>query len=140
MDLATLIALYPVARELIEKGPEVRRWIERKAGRDDPNLLLQLQLLQVTSEIKATASEIKAATSEIKMGIGDIKESMGEIKTGINDVKEGIFELRGYTLTTALMSAMLSNPNLTDAQIKENFIRSAELARDIITTIRKITP
>jgi len=105
MDLATLTALYPVARDVLNRAPQVKAWIERKAKKEDPMFLMQLQLLE---------------------SVGDLKTSMGE--------------LRGYILTTAIMSAMLSNPSLTGEQIKEKFIKSVEVAGDIQRTIKQIAP
>lgn len=112
MDLTTLTALYPVVRDVLNRAPQVKGWIEKKARREDPLFLLQLQLL----------------------------ESMGELRSGISDLKSGVGDLRGYVLTTAIMSAMLSNPNLTEAQVKEKFVKSVEVAGDILKTIKQITP
>ncbi len=43
-------------------------------------------------------------------------------------------------MTTAIMSAMLSNPALTGEQIREKFIKSVEVSEDILKTIKQITP
>lgn len=98
MDLATLIALYPIVKEVVNKVPQVRKWLEEKAKQEDPNLFMQLQLMQTVSN------------------------------------------LRTYMLTTTIMGAMLSNPSLEEDQIKERFIKSGEVARDILGTISDIAP
>lgn len=98
MDIATLMALYPVVKDVVNRAPQLRSWIEKKAKEEDPTLFMQLQLM------------------------------------------EAVTQLRTYTLTTAIMSAMLANPELEEEQIKERFIRSVEVARDIQATISGISP
>lgn len=98
MDLAALTALYPVVRDVLGRAPQIKGWMEKKARKEDPLFLMQLQLL----------------------------ESVGD--------------LRSYILTTAIMSAMLSNSDLTEEQIKGKFIKSVEVAEDILKTIKRITP
>lgn len=105
MDLGTLAALFPVATQIIERAPHTRSWMEKKAKKEDPAFLLQLQVL----------------------------ETIGELRSSIS-------ELRSYTLSTAIMSAKLSNPNLTNEQVKQQFLSSAELAKDINATIKHISP
>lgn len=98
MDLVTLLTLYPVATDVVTRVPQVKKWIEKKAKKEDPVLFMQLQMLETVSE------------------------------------------LRTYMLTTAIMSAMLSNPLWTGEQIKERFLKSGEVARDILITVRDIAP
>jgi hypothetical protein len=90
--------MYPVVRDLLNRAPQIQNWIEKKAKKEDPIFLMQLQLL----------------------------ESVGD--------------LRSYILTTAIMSAMLSNPALTETQIKEKFLKSVEVAGDVLKSIKQITP
>ena len=113
MDLITLTALYPVAKELVERStPQVRKWLEKKAKQEDPFLFLHLHLM----------------------------ESMQELRDGIRELRDGIHGLRSYILTTSIMSAMLSNPNLTEDEIREEFIKSVEVAKNISNAIKGIAP
>jgi len=126
MDLATLTALYPVVRDLLNRAPQIKKWIESKAKKEDPIFFMQLQLLESMNELRG--------------GITDLKSSVGDLRSGTTDLKSSVNDLRGYVLTTAIMSAMLSNPNLAEGQIKEKFIKSVEVAGDILKTIKQITP
>ena len=51
MDLVTLASLYPIVNEIIKRAPQVKEWLERRARKDDPSLLLQLQLLESVSAL-----------------------------------------------------------------------------------------
>lgn len=119
MDLATLIALYPIAGELLRRAPQLQKWIERKARKEDPAFLLQLQSLEAITELK---------------------DGVSQLKDGVSQMKDGVSHLRSYTLNTAIMSAMLSNPDLSPEEIKAKFVTSAEVARDILETIEGIAP
>ena len=94
MDLATLIALYPIAGELLRRAPQLQKWMERKARKEDPAFLLQLQSLEAITELK---------------------DGVSQLKDGVSQMKDGVSHLRSYTLNTAIMSAMLSNPDLSPA-------------------------
>ena len=126
MDIATLSALYPVASDLLRRTPQLRKWMENKAKKEDPTFLLQLQSLETISELKGTISELK--------------DGISELKEGIFELRKGMSQLRAYTLDTAIMGAMLSNPELTPGEVKAKFITSAEVAQDIIGTIGDIAP
>ena len=131
MDLVTLTALYPLVRELIEKAPQVREWLEKKAKKEDPSLFLQLQLMESLRELRNYMGE----------SIRELRDYTGESIRELRDYTgESIRELRDYTLTASIMSAMLSNPGLSEDEIKEKFIKSAEVAKGIAETIRGITP
>lgn len=67
-----------------------------------------MQLLQTSNDIREAVKEVKGGVAEVKDGIGDLKD--------------GIVELRSYTLTAAILSAKLSNPDLRDDQITDNLI------------------
>jgi len=145
MDLAALTALYPIVRDLLNRSPQIQKWVEKKARREDPIFLMQLQLLEGMSDLKSELrSGIGDLKSELRSGIGDLKSGIDDLKSGIGDLKSelrsGISDLRGYILTTAIMSAMLSNPALTGEQIREKFIKSVEVSEDILKTIKQITP
>lgn len=58
----------------------------------------------------------------------------------ISSLGQAIGDLRSYTLTTAIMSAMLSNPKLKPEDIKAKFIMSGEVAKDILSTIKQVAP
>lgn len=133
MDLATLAALYPVAADMLRRTPQLQKWMQSKAKKEDPAFFLQLQSLETISELKGTVSGLKD-------GISELKEGISELKDGISELKEGFSQLRAYTLNTAIMSAMLSNPDLTPNEIKAKFITSAEVAKDIMGTIEGIAP
>ena len=153
MDLTTLMALYPLATEVLGKAPQVRQWMERKARREEPAFLLQMQVLEAIGELKQSTAdsvgELRKSTTE---SVRELRESTREWVEGLRESTrewveglrksnaESIGELRAYTLTTAIMTAMLSNPELTPQQLKEKFIASGDLARDIISTVRHITP
>ena len=119
MDLTTLTALYPVAADMLRRTPQLQKWLENRAKKEDPAFFLQLQSLETIYELKETVSGLKE---------------------GISELKDGISQLRAYTLNTAIMSAMLSNPDLTPNEIKAKFITSAEVAKDILETIEGIAP
>lgn len=126
MDLTTLTALYPVAADMLRRTPQLQKWLENRAKKEDPAFFLQLQSLETISELKETVS--------------GLKEGISGLKDGISDLKEGFSQLRAYTLNTAIMSAMLSNPELTPNEIKAKFMTSAEVAKDILGTIEGIAP
>ncbi len=161
MDLTTLTALYPVAADMLRRTPQLQKWLENKAKKEDPVFFLQLQSLETISELKETVSGLKEGILELKEGISGLKEGIAEVKEGISglkegtselkegisglkegtsELKEGFSQLRAYTLNTAIMSAMLSNPDLTPNEIKAKFITSAEVAKDILGTIEGIAP
>ena len=161
MDLATLVALYPVAADMLQRTPQLQKWMENKAKKEDPSFFLQLQSLETISELKGTIFELKEGISELKGGItelkggisalkegiselkggvSELKDGISELKGGISGLKEGFYQLRAYTLNTAIMSAMLSNPDLTPTEIKAKFITSAEVSKDILGTIEGIAP
>lgn len=98
MDLATLIAMYPIAKELINKTPRVREWIEKKAKEEDPALFLQLQ-------------------------------SVEEIRS-----------LKAYALNTSIISAVLSDPDLSEDQIRDRILKGAKIAKSIADELKTVSP
>lgn len=52
MDMATLTTFYPVVKDLMERAPEVKRWVERKAKKEDTSFLLQIHLVQALDDLK----------------------------------------------------------------------------------------
>jgi TolA-binding protein len=126
MDLAALTALYPVVKEILDRAPQVQKWIEKRARKEDPVFLMQLQILQMQSQSLQMQSQSLQMQSQTLQTQSQILQSIGD--------------LRGYILTTAIMGAMLSNPHLTGEQIKEKFIKSVEVSEDILKTIKRITP
>lgn len=61
MDVATLAGLYPAIEPLLRKGSQsFINWITKKAAKEDPSFLLQLQLLQTTSELKSSIFELRS--------------------------------------------------------------------------------
>ena len=140
MDLATLAALYPVAADMLRRTPQLQKWMEQKAKQEDAVFLLQLQSFETISELKGTISELKDGISALKDGMSELKDGMSELKDGMSQLGKGMTQLRAYTLNTAIMGAMLSNPDLTPQEIKAKFITSAEVAKDILATIEGIAP
>ncbi len=48
MDLAFLISLYPIVKDMIEKqGPTFRKWIEDRVKKNDPFLPVEMALWQI---------------------------------------------------------------------------------------------
>lgn len=133
MDLATLTTLFPFATELIKRAPELRKWMEKRAKKEDPIFLLQLQTLEAISVLRADIGGLRTDVSGMRADVGDLRTDVGGLRADIGG-------LRGYTLVTAIMSAMLANPGLTPEEIKEKFIRSAEVARDIVSTVEQVAP
>jgi hypothetical protein len=53
MELSTLFAMCPVAKQLAAASPRIRKWMEQKARVEDPTLLLQLQLAEEIRNLRA---------------------------------------------------------------------------------------
>lgn len=51
MEWETLLALYPVVKELIKRAPQAKQWIEKRAKKNDPFLLLYLEMMQMREEM-----------------------------------------------------------------------------------------
>ena len=77
MDLITLTALYPVAKDLIERVPQVRKWMEERADKEDPTLFMQLQIMQTVSELRTyilASATISAMLSNLDLIPEQVKE------------------------------------------------------------------
>lgn len=53
MDLATLMTIYPIAKELASKTPQIREWMEKKAKEEDASVFLQLQAIEEIRSLRA---------------------------------------------------------------------------------------
>ena len=88
MDLTSLTALYPVAADMIRRTPQLQKWLENRAKKEDPVFFLQLQSLEAISELKETVSGFKE-------GISGLKEGISELKEGISGLKDGFLSAKG---------------------------------------------
>jgi hypothetical protein len=59
MDLSALIVLYPVAKDMIDKMPQARKWMEKAARKEEPSLFLQLELKQFRFETASLVEKIR---------------------------------------------------------------------------------
>lgn len=98
MDLEILMAIYPIARELASKGPQIRKWMEKKAKKEDPSLFLQLQAIEEIRSLRAytlNTSIINAVLSNPDLSEKQISE---RILKGAKIAKEIAEELKGASL------------------------------------------
>ena len=89
MELATLMAIYPIARELASKTPQIRKWLEKKAKEEDASVFLQLQAIE-----------------EIRI-------------------------LRSYSTKAPILSALLSNPDLSEEEVNKAIRKTRKIVREI---------
>jgi hypothetical protein len=112
LDIEALTALYPVVKEILRRLPRLRAWLEDGVKKNDPAFWLQVEFLEAIDESRDAHSRQLEA-----LGL-----------------------LRNHIMTASIMSAMLANPSLTADKVKERFIESAEVARDIRSAIEEVSP
>ena len=96
MDLLTLVAMYPIAKDLLEKSPQLRKWMEKKAKKEDPSFILQLQMIQALTDLRRytlRTSIMGAMLSNPKLQFEDIKRKFiesGEVAESIIQTLEKV--------------------------------------------------
>ena len=110
MDLVTLVSLFPVIKEVIDRAPGFKKWVVAKAKKDDPTLFSTLLILQTLSQLNERFDDLGKR------------------------IDERFDDLRVYSLRNAILSAKLTRPDLKDSEI----IEASRFANEVIKVARGI--
>jgi hypothetical protein len=93
MDLSTLLASYPIAKELIERAPQIKQWLEKKAKKDDPIVFMYLETQQSRAETRRNLLEnsiLSAMLANPDLNIDQVKERFLKTRDAAREIVRSV--------------------------------------------------